>query len=250
MVVAAGWGRFYCPLSALESGRTSWVALLDAVRLRPADDATLVTATQLRGVVERLTQAGHWRPGDPEILSVMDSGYDVSYLSHALADLPVALVGRLRSDRGMLRDAGTARPGPKDGRPRRHGGVLTFAKPDSWHQPDVTTATDTTHYGRVETMAWDRMHPRSTHRGPWLDHADYELPLLHGTLMRLKAERLPGNRDPKPVWLWWLCHRRDAGGGGPLVAVVPLQIRSRAHLQAPEADARLDGPESPPRRQR
>ncbi|WP_392757675.1 transposase [Streptomyces sp. LN590] len=81
-------------------GRTSgsssraWVAQgeLDAVRLGPEGDATAVTAAQLRDVVERLTQAGHWKLGDPEILIVMDSGYDVAYLSHALAGQPVVLV--------------------------------------------------------------------------------------------------------------------------------------------------------------
>lgn len=67
-------GRPYSFVAALESGRTSWCALPDAVRLGLADDATAVTAAQLRDVVERLTQAEHWRPGDPEILIVMDSG--------------------------------------------------------------------------------------------------------------------------------------------------------------------------------
>lgn len=100
----------------------------------------------------------------------------------------------------MLRDPGPTRSGPKGGRPGRHGSVLTFAKPDTWHQPDITTATNTTHYGKAETMAWNRMHPRLTHRGPWLDRRN-ELPVLHGTLMRLTVERLPGIREPKPVWL-------------------------------------------------
>lgn len=195
-----GWP--YSFVAALESGRTSWVALLDAVRLGRADDATQITARQLRDVVCRLTTAGHWRPGDPEILIVMDSGYDTAYLSHTLADLPVVLLGRLRSDRVMLRDAGPARSGPRGGRPRRHGGVLTLARPDTWHTPDVTTSTATTRYGTAKARAWDRMHPRLTHRGPWLDHAHEELPILHGTLIRLEVEYLPGDRDPKPVWLW------------------------------------------------
>ena len=67
--------------------------------------------------------------------------------------------------------------------------------------PDVTTITDTTRYGTAEALAWDRLHPRLTHRGPWLDH-DGELPIVEGTLIRLTVEHLPGDRDPKPVWLW------------------------------------------------
>ena len=194
-----GWP--YSVVAALEEGRTSWTAILDAVRLGPADDATAVTAAQLRDVVDRLTAAGHWRPGDPDILIVMDSGYDVTRLAFVLADLPVELVGRLRSDRVMLRDAGERRSTPRGGQPRKHGGVLTLAKPDSWHEPDTVTATDTTHYGKAEARAWDRMHPRLARRGPWLDHVD-ELPLLHGTLIRLHVEYLPGDRTPKPLWLW------------------------------------------------
>lgn len=85
-----GWP--YSFVAALETGRTSWGALLDAVRLGPADDATAVTAAQPRDVVERLIQARQWEAGDPEIWIVMDSGYDVAYLSHALAGLPVVLV--------------------------------------------------------------------------------------------------------------------------------------------------------------
>ncbi|MFE7978792.1 NF041680 family putative transposase [Streptomyces shenzhenensis] len=195
-----GWP--YSFVAVLETGRTSWVAL----RLGPADDATQVTTCQLRDAIVRLIAAGHWRPGDAEILIVMDSGYDTAYLTHALADLPVVLVGRLRSDRVMLRDASPARSGPRGGRPRRHGGVLALAKPDTCHTPDLTTTTDTSRYGTAEVRAWDRMHPRVTHRGPWLDHTHEELPVLHGTLIRLEVEHLPGDRDPKPVWLWSSAH--------------------------------------------
>jgi DDE superfamily endonuclease len=51
-----GWP--YSVVAALESGRTSWTAVLDAVRLRPADDQTEVTAAQVRDVAERLISAG------------------------------------------------------------------------------------------------------------------------------------------------------------------------------------------------
>src|SRR5882757_7869282 len=92
-----GWP--YSFVAALEPGRTSWTALLDVVRLGPCDDATEVTATQVREVIERLGQAGHHQPGDPDILIVFDAGYDVTRLAFLLADLPVELLGRLRSDR-------------------------------------------------------------------------------------------------------------------------------------------------------
>ena len=45
------------------------------------------------------------------------------------------------------------------------------------------------------------MHPRLTHRGCWIDHTG-ELPIIEGTLIRLQVEHLPGDRNPKPVWLW------------------------------------------------
>jgi hypothetical protein len=69
----------------MRDGRTSWTAVLDAIRLGPADDATAVTATQLREVVARLLQAGQWKPGDQDILIVMDAGYDVTRLAYVLS---------------------------------------------------------------------------------------------------------------------------------------------------------------------
>jgi DDE superfamily endonuclease len=218
-----GWP--YSFVAALETGRTSWTAILDAVRLGPADDATAVTAAQLRDVVGRIIGAGHWHPDDPDILIVMDAGYDVTRLAFVLADLPVELVGRLRSDRVMLRPAPPRVPGT-NGRPRRHGGVLFLAKQDSWHTPHQATCTQTARYGHARALAWDRLHPRLTHRGPWLDH-DGELPVIEGTLIRLKVEHLPGDRDPEPVWLWSsvIGHWRERRIGRPALAGIPAQIR-------------------------
>ena len=82
-----GWP--YSVIAALEPGRTSWTAVLDAVRLGPDDDATEVTAAQVREVITRLIEAGHWREGDPPILVIFDAGYDLMRLACQLADLPV-----------------------------------------------------------------------------------------------------------------------------------------------------------------
>jgi DDE superfamily endonuclease len=194
-----GWP--YSVVAALEPGRTSWTAVLDAVRLGPDDDEIEVTAAQVRGVVARLIAAGHWREGDLPILVVFDAGYDVTRLAWLLADLPVDLLGRLRSDRVMLLPAPPRQPGT-NGRPRKHGGELALASPATWPGPQVTTSTPTSRYGMAVTAAWDRVHPRLTHRAAWLDH-DADLPVIEGTLIRLQVDHLPGDRDPKPVWLWY-----------------------------------------------
>ena len=46
-----GWP--YSVIAALEPGRTSWTAVLDAVRLGPDDDDIAVTAGQVRDVITR-----------------------------------------------------------------------------------------------------------------------------------------------------------------------------------------------------
>ncbi|MEV4899358.1 transposase, partial [Nonomuraea sp. NPDC055795] len=192
-------------VAALEPGRSSWTALLDVVRLGPADDATAVTAAQLRAVVERLIAAGQWSSGDPDILIVTDAGYDITRLAYALRDLPVELLGRIRSDRVLLRPAPSReefmRANPYGGRPPKYGGQFALSDPITWHEADVATVADTSHYGKAEASAWDRLHPRLTHRAAWLDH-DGALPIIEGTLIRLKVEYLPGDRDAPPVWLW------------------------------------------------
>src|SRR3954462_12007039 len=186
-----GWP--YQLVAVLESGPTSWTALLDAVRLGPAEDATAVTAAQLRAVVGRLRAAGQWQVGDPPMLVGLDAGYDVCRLAYLLADLPLQLIGRIRADRVML--TGVAPPSPgrprPTGRPRRHGAVMTLADPASWPPPSIAAGSDTLRYGWAAATAWDRMHPRLTHRGAWAAHPG-RLPLVEGTLIRLAVEHLPG----------------------------------------------------------
>ena len=201
-----GWP--YSVVAALEPGRTSWTAVLDAVRLGPADDETEVTAAQVRDVVDRLITAGQWQPGDPDIVIVFDAGYDVTRLAHLLSGLPVELAGRLRSDRVLYFPA-PPRAGGR-GRPVRHGAEFALGDPATWPGPPVTTCTATARYGTAVAAGWDRLHPRLTHRAAWLHH-DGELPVIDGTLIRLQVDHLPGDRDPKPVWLW--CSRTGATAG-------------------------------------
>lgn len=197
--IIPGWP--YSVVAALSPGRSSWTAVLDTVRLGPEDDAAAVTASQLRDVVERLVEAGQWEDGDRDVLIVMDAGYDVMRLAHLLRDLPVELVGRLRSDRVLRLPAPPRTYHPLGGRPPKHGPEFRLAKPESWPEPAVATVNGTGRYGKAEARAWDRVHPRLTRRAAWIDNDD-ELPLVEGTLIRLTVDHLPGDRDAPPVWLW------------------------------------------------
>ncbi|MET9671053.1 transposase [Streptomyces sp. NPDC006475] len=190
----------YSFVAVLESGATSWTAILDAVRLGPADDATAITAAQLRGVVERLIAAGQWQTGDPHIVIVSDAGYDATRLAWVLRDLPVELVGRVRSDRVMRLPKPPRVHDPKGGRPQARPGIPLHQARDLARVRDHHGhGHDQLRQGRDPGM--DRVHPRLTHRSSWLDH-DGELLLVEGTLMRLEVAHLSKERDAPPVWLW------------------------------------------------
>lgn len=166
-LMVPGWP--YSVVAALETGRTSWTALLDAIRLLPGADVAAVTTDQIRGVVERLIAAGQWQHGDPEILVVLDAGYDAPRIAHLLTDLPVEVLGRMRSDRVL------ARPAPPrvlraNGRPPKHGSEFVFGDPATWGAEQAKITTDTRLYGTATAQAWDRLHPRLTRRAAWTDH--------------------------------------------------------------------------------
>ncbi|MFG2993447.1 transposase [Streptomyces sp. NPDC048257] len=187
-------GRSYSIVAALETGRTSWTALLDAIRLEPGADVAAVTPGQVRDVVERLVDAGQWRDGDANILVVLDAGYDAPRIARLLADLPVEILGRLRSDRVMRKPVPVPWicP-PQGGRPPKHGGEFVFGDPATWG-----AAT----HGAATAQGWDRLHPRLTRRAACLDR-EGPLPIIEGTVIRLTVEKLPGGGVNKPVWPWW-----------------------------------------------
>ncbi|MFJ2406915.1 NF041680 family putative transposase [Streptomyces xanthochromogenes] len=197
--IIPGWP--YSFVAALTLDRTSWTQVLDVVRLGPADDAAAVTARQLRHVTECLITARQWQPGDRDMLIVMDAGYDVMRLAYLLRDLPVELVGRLRSDRNLRLPKPPRVHDPRGGRPPRHGKEFRLAAPQTWPEPAIVTVNDTPRYGKAEARAWDRLHPRLPQRSAWIDHSS-ELPVIEGTLIRLKVDHLPRDREAPPVWLW------------------------------------------------
>jgi DDE superfamily endonuclease len=202
-----GWP--YSFVAALGPGRSSWTLLLDAVRLRPHEDETEVTAAQLREVVTRLTEAGHWEQGDLPILIAMDSGYSATRLAWLLADLPVTVLARVRSDRVFYGPA-PERAAGRRGRGGRRGEPVKCAGPETWHSPDLETDAESARHGPLAVTAWARVH-QMIHRGcggwdDWPPHREY--PLIEGTLIRLAATA-PGRAGLEPMWLW----AADPGAG-------------------------------------
>ncbi|MCX5233492.1 NF041680 family putative transposase [Streptomyces sp. NBC_00233] len=194
-----GWP--YQVAAALGGGPTSWTGVLDAVRLGPDDDPTEVTAAQIRDVMRRLREAGQWYEGDPHVLFVLDSGYDIVRLTWLLRDEPVRLLGRIRAGRVMHHPAGR-RKGPTRGRQPRHGEEFRLADPTTRTTPAQESVTVHARFGTVVARCWGHLHPRLERRqGGWA-RRDGELPIVEGTLVHLAVEHLPGNRDPKPLWLW------------------------------------------------
>jgi hypothetical protein len=201
-----GWP--YSFVAALEPGRSSWTGMLDVVRLGPLDDATVVTAGQVREVVGRLRAAGQWKEADPLILVVFDAGYDIVRLAWLLRDVPVVVAGRVKSDRVFHLPVPARVPG-QVGRTARHGPVIDLDQPHTHPAAAVSTVTDTSRYGQAFADAWDAAHQQLQRRGGWTDH-EGQLPTVAGTLIRLVVDRLPGDRSPKPVWLWVSAFGLDA----------------------------------------
>jgi hypothetical protein len=89
---------------------------------------------------------------------VFAAGYDVARLAWLLADLPVELLGRVRSDRVYCFPA---QQRARTDRPPRHGPLFSLAEPVTHPTPAVTTSTDTTRYGTALAETWSRLHPGS-----------------------------------------------------------------------------------------
>jgi hypothetical protein len=224
-----GWP--YSFVAALGPGRSSWALLLDAVRLGPDDDDCAVTAAQLREVVTRLIAAGHWRGGDPDIIIVMDAGYSPVRLAWLLADLPVILVARVRSDRVFYGPPPPRAPGVP-GRSARHGAPVSCGDPATWHSPALETGAESARHGPLAVMAWARVH-QALHRGcgGWEDWpARREFPVIEGALIRLAVTRpAPGYAALEPMWLW--ASAPDAGLGEAAVSLLWQSYLRRFDLE-------------------
>ncbi|WP_431955254.1 transposase, partial [Actinacidiphila sp. bgisy167] len=100
----------------------------------------------------------------------------------------------------MYAPAGKRR-GTNPGRPPRHGAEFRLSDAATHPAPVQESTGVHDRFGKVTARCWGRLHPKPDRRGSWADHQG-ELPLVEGTLVHLAVEYLPGNRAPKPLWLW------------------------------------------------
>jgi hypothetical protein len=210
--IIAGWAFQW--ITQLGFDRDSWTAPVDAVRLHPLDDTDQTAAAQVRALLGRLDAGGRVP------LFVFDAGYDSAQLSLDLADLPVAVLVRLRSDRCFYADPPPRPPGT-NGRPRRHGAKFNCADPTSWPTPTATLVCHDDQYGTVTVAAWGGLHPKQQrHPG---HGSGGPRPIVRGTIIRVQVQRVPAHtRPPKVLWLWW---------AGPAGVQLDLDLTWRAYIR-------------------
>jgi hypothetical protein len=63
---------------------------------------------------------------------VLDAGYEAPRIAWLLRDLPVEILGRMRSGRVLRRATPLRVYQPLGGRPAKHGGEFVFGDPATW----------------------------------------------------------------------------------------------------------------------
>lgn len=102
--------------------RDSWVAPVDARRLKPTEDTDEVAVEQARVLIGGLPGSG------VEPIFVFDAGYDPVKLQRGLEVSPARILVRLHSNRVFYAAPEEVEPRPV-GRPRRHGEKFSSQRP-------------------------------------------------------------------------------------------------------------------------
>ena len=193
--IVAGWA--YQVVAQLGFVRDSWVAPVDARRVRPREDANEVAVEQVRELVGRL-------PRHPEApMFVFDAGYDPVRLQLRLEGCRAQILVRLHSGRTFYAEP---EPLPKRpvGRPFRHGTKFSCKDPGTWSRPIGEHLARSGDYGKVRVRAWSGLHPKTRRAAE--RYGATTAAVVEGTVVLVEVERLPRGerrRKPKPLWLWW-----------------------------------------------
>ena len=192
--IVAGWA--YQLVAGLSFERDSWVAPMDARRVRPEEEANEVAVAQVKDLLRR-------RPGTREAvpLFVFDAGYDPVKLQRGLEGHRAHVLVRLHSNRAFYADPEELEPRPV-GRPRRHGSKFALPDPETWPEPTHEHRCLTGDYGEVHVRAWSRLHPKTRRIGE--RYGCEKAPIVRGTVILVEVGKLPRQtRKPKKLWLWF-----------------------------------------------
>src|ERR1019366_9303081 len=87
---------------------------------------------------------------------------------------------------------------------QRHGERLELKNGGQRPAPDLHLVRQSDRYGQMQITAWRHMHQELDRSGPFKDWPkDQDLPVVEGTVVRMKVERLPdGRKADKDMWLW------------------------------------------------
>jgi hypothetical protein len=191
--IVAGWA--YQLIAGLSFERDSWVAPLDARRVRPEEDANDVAVEQVRELLGRLPRKG----GPP--LFVFDAGYDPVKLQRGLDGHRAHVLVRLHSNRAFYATPEQTEPRPV-GRPRRHGRKFSLRDSESWTPPSAEHRCRSEDYGTVRVRAWSGLHPKTRRIGE--RYGCERAPVVEGTVVLVEVGKLPREtRKPKKLWLWF-----------------------------------------------
>jgi DDE superfamily endonuclease len=193
--IVAGWA--YQWLAQLSFTRDSWTAPLDVRRVHPSENAHTVAVAQIMALIV-LRRRSAATP-----LFVFDAGYDSAHLTQALAEIPVAILVRLRADRCFYADPPPATPSPQGGRPRKHGAKFACRDPPTWPAPTSEHRVEDGQYGTVRVRAWAGLHPKQqAHPGRGTRKPR---PIVRGSVVLVEVSRLPARPyQPQVLWLWWV----------------------------------------------
>ena len=191
--IVKGWA--YQWIAQLDFARDSWTAPVDVRRVLPTENAAGVAVAQVKALYQRL------RPTAAPPLFVFDAGYDVTALTHALLDEPMALLVRLRADRCFYAAAPPV-VGARNGRPRRNGAKFRCDDPATWPTATATHTAEDDQYGTVAVQAWPGLH--TVVRSPLGERTYGPRPHVTGTVLRVTVTRHAGRaRTALELWLWW-----------------------------------------------
>jgi hypothetical protein len=191
--IVAGWA--YQLIAQLGFERDSWVAPVDARRVKPVEDTDEVATEQVRALVERLPE-----PKTVPIF-VFDAGYDPVKLQRGLEGCPAQILVRLHSNRVFYADPEPSFPRPV-GRPRRHGKKFDLKDSAMWPEPAREHRCDSDDYGTVRVRCWSGLHPKTRRIGE--RYGCERAPVVRGSVVLVEVGKLPRQtRKPKKLWLWW-----------------------------------------------